>query len=362
MKLLYLIDTIYNSSGMERVLITKVNYLTRVYGYEITIVTTHEKGRPPFFPIDPRVQLLDLNVNTHLPFTIPLYVKRLKKVVEQIQPDIIISLCSKEIHHLQELPGDSVKMAEYHFSHQMHIIQGRFKRVRRLEESVGKLDCFVVLTKEDEAVWKQFTSKLVQIYNPSSFPEDGAAAELEASRCISGGRFEKQKNYKDMIRLWHIVHQKHPDWVLDLYGNGKHQRPIIRLIRELGLEAVVRLHPATKQMREEMLGSSAYLLTSLYEGFPMVLVETASVGLPCVAYRCPCGPGEFIQDGVDGFTAAPGAIEEMAAKLCRLIEDPQLRKTMGKNIRSKSQLYTEERIMPQWDALFKQLYASKHAE
>ena len=55
MKLLYLIDTIYNSSGMERVLITKVNYLTRVYGYEITIVTTHEKGRPPFFPIDPRV-------------------------------------------------------------------------------------------------------------------------------------------------------------------------------------------------------------------------------------------------------------------------------------------------------------------
>lgn len=355
MKLLYLIDTLWSSGGMERVLITKANALAERYAYDVLIVTTHQKGRQTFFPLSEKVRQLDLNVNTHLPLTMPLYLKRLSRVVEREQPDCIISLCGKEVHHLHRLPGKSLKMAEFHFSHETYRIKGQLRKLRALERTVSGLDCFVVLTREDEAAWKPFAPHLVQIYNPSSFPPDGACAALNNKRIISGGRFEKQKNYRDMIQAWDIVRRKHPDWTLELYGDGKRKKAISRLIARLGLDECIHLHPATRKMKEEMLEASAYLITSLYEGFPMVLVETASVGLPVVAYRCPCGPGEFIRSGEDGFTVAPGDIDGMAQSICTIIEDTPLRKEMGRRCREKAKDYTEERIIPRWDALFKSL-------
>ncbi len=362
MKLLYLIDTIYNSSGMERVLTTKANHLSREYGYDVTIVTSHQMGRAPFFPLDENVRHIDLHVNTHMPYAMPRYIKRLNWLLEREKPDFCISLCGKEVMLMDQIKTDAIKMAEFHFSHDTYAIKGQYKKLHNLERSVGKLDCFVALTKEDKEVWKQYCNHLEQIYNPTSYPTDGPTAQLDAKRCISAGRFERQKNYQDMIEVWKLVHEKHPDWKLDLFGDGK-KKPLIRqMIHRLGLQDSITIHSATKKLKEEMLGSSAYLMTSRFEGFPMVLVETAALGLPTVSYRCPCGPGEFIEDGVNGFTTEPGDIPGMADKICRLIEDEPLRKSMGRSIRAKSQDFTEEKIMPQWDALFCRLYQQKHAE
>ena len=105
MKLFYLADTIYSPAGMERVLITKANLLATRYGYDVTIVTNHQKGRPTFFPLDPHVKHIDLNVNTHLPWNMPRYMRRLKALVKAEKPDIVDSLCSKELTRLHELKG-----------------------------------------------------------------------------------------------------------------------------------------------------------------------------------------------------------------------------------------------------------------
>ncbi|MBO7510442.1 MAG: glycosyltransferase family 4 protein [Bacteroidales bacterium] len=358
MKLFYLLNTIYNSGGMERVLTLKANYLSRVYGYEIVIVTTHQKGRPSFFPIDGSIRHIDLDVNINLPFMMPRYVRRLNRLMEAERPDIVISLCYKDLLYLHKIKGECIKMAEFHFSHDTYRIKGQLRKMHRMEKAVAGLDCFVVLTQEDRQVWEPFCPHLEQIYNPSTFPVDGPLAPLEAKRFISGGRFEKQKNYQDMVRVWELVHHRHPDWVLDLYGCGKHKASVARLLKRLGLEDVIRLHPATGQMQQEMLGASGYLMTSLYEGFPMVLVECAAVGLPAVAWRCPCGPGEFIEDGKDGMTTEPGDIEGMAERICRLIEDEALRKKMGGLLREKAPNFSLERIMPQWDALFRRLVST----
>ena len=218
MKLFYLADTIYSPAGMERVLITKANLLATRYGYDVTIVTNHQKGRPTFFPLDPHVKHIDLNVNTHLPWNMPRYMRRLKALVKAEKPDIVDSLCSKELTRLHELKGlCKVVMGEFHFSHDTYVIKGQLRKLRAYEKAVAELDCFVVLTREDEKAWAPYCSRLEQIYNPAD-GTPGERAPLEAKRCISGGRFEKQKNYDDMVRVWKIVRQRHPDWTLDLYG------------------------------------------------------------------------------------------------------------------------------------------------
>ena len=160
MKLFYLVDTIYNSGGMERILTLKANYLSQVYGYEIVIVTTHQKGRPSFFPIDESVRHIDLNVNTHLPFTMPLYLRRLNRLIEAERPDIIISLCYKDLLYLHKIKGTCVKMAEFHFSHDTYRIKGQRRKLHRMEKAVAELDCFVVLTQEDKKVWQPFCKHL----------------------------------------------------------------------------------------------------------------------------------------------------------------------------------------------------------
>jgi Glycosyltransferase len=252
------------------------------------------------------VKHIDLNVNTHLPWNMPRYMRRLKALVKAEKPDIVDSLCSKELTRLHELKGlCKVVMGEFHFSHDTYVIKGQLRKLRAYEKAVAELDCFVVLTREDEKAWAPYCSRLEQIYNPAD-GTPGERAPLEAKRCISGGRFEKQKNYDDMVRVWKIVRQRHPDWTLDLYGNGKKKARTEALIRREGLEGSIVVHPATPRIKEEMMASSMYLMTSLFEGFPMVLVETAAIGLPCVCMTCPCGPAEFIEDGVSGMLAAPG--------------------------------------------------------
>ena len=359
MKIFYLANTIYNSAGMERVLITKANLLATQYGYEVVIVTNHQKGRPTFFPLDPHVRHIDLNVNTHMPWNMGRYMRKLKALIEVEKPDIVDSLGYDEFTHLHELKGlCKAVMVEFHFSHDTYIIKGKNRKLRGYEKAVGELDCFVVLTKEDQKAWEPYCNHIEQIYNPTSFIP-GELSPLEAKRCISGGRFQKQKNYDDMIRVWKKVHERHPDWTLELFGNGNKKSRTEAQIKREGLQDVVHIHPATTHIKEEMMASSMYLMTSLYEGFPMVLTETAAIGLPCVCFKCPCGPGEFIEDGVSGMLANPGDIDTMADKICTLIENPELRKSMGREIYKKAGDYTPDKILDQWDALFKRLAASK---
>ena len=359
MKIFYLANTIYNSAGLERVLILKANLLATKYGYEVVIVTNHQKGRPTFFPLDPRVRHIDLGVNIHMPWNMGRYMRALKDLIKKEKPDIVNSLVFREFTHLHKLRGlCPVIMAELHFAHDSYLVKGKRIRLRRYEKAAAGLDCFVVLTQEDKQTWSTYCSNLEQIYNPLTFTHTGLA-QLESNHAISAGRFDKQKNYASMVRVWKKVHERHPDWILDLYGNGTKKAKIVRLIRKEGLEDVIQVHPATSDIKSEMLKSSMYLMTSLYEGFPMVLLETAAIGLPCVCMRCPCGPSEFIEDGVNGMLADQGDIDTMAEKICTLIENPALRRSMGQAVNGKTADFSQEKILDQWDRLFKRLVASK---
>ena len=358
MKLFYLANTIYNSGGIERALFYKANMLATRFGYDVVIVTNHQKGRSTFFQLDPSVRHIDLDVNTNFPWNMGRYMRRLKALIQAEKPDIVDSFCYQELTRLHELKGlCKVVMAEFHFSHETYRIKGQTRKLRAYEKAVGALDCFVVLTKEDRKAWEPYCKHLEQIYNPAVYPTT-TLAQLEERRCISAGRLEKQKNYPEMIRAWKKVHLRHPDWELDLYGNGRQKSQIQRLIQQEGLEDVIHIHPATPAIREEMMRSSMYLMTSLYEGFPVVLAETASMGLPCVCTKCPCGPAEFIEDGVDGMLADQGDIDTLAEKICMLIEDPERRKEMGRKFAQKTNNLTPDIILQQWDQLFRRLVIS----
>jgi glycosyltransferase involved in cell wall biosynthesis len=103
------------------------------------------------------------------------------------------------------------------------------------------------------------------------------------------------------------------------------------------------------------LSGSIFVLSSRYEGFGMVLIEAMNCGLPVIAFDCDHGPSDIIINRVDGFLIEVGNLEDMAEKLCTLIESEQLRKEMGAKALENVKRYAKDEVMSLWINLFKQL-------
>jgi len=379
MKLLYFIPSLYNPGGMERVLTEKVNYLVDILGYDTTIVTTEQLGQTCFFPLSDEVKLINLNIDFNKHYNqnylvrniahykkLHLYKKDVQNIINNIKPDICISLCGKEIEFLYKLKNGIPKIAEIHFAMNIRkqFIMARKSgmfweivgniRTAQLKKSIKYLDHLVVLTSQDKKQWPKSFNNITHIPNPNPLKGDQMSA-VQNKRVIAVGKLDAQKGYDLLIEVWSIVAAKHPDWILDIYGQGEWQDFLYNKIKYLNLINKVNLKGISKNIEVEYLDSSIYVMSSRYEGFGMVLLEAMSCGLPVVSFDCQYGPGELIVDGENGFLIPPNDIKELADKLCFLIENLEIRKKMSIKAKEYSKKYEISKIMKQWDALFKSI-------
>jgi len=128
---------------------------------------------------------------------------------------------------------------------------------------------------------------------------------------------------------------------------------------DYGLEQQVRFMPPTKDMLSAYMSSSICVLTSRFEGFPVVLQEAMGCGIPCVSFNCPSGPRYIITDQEDGYLVRDGDIDGFAEKVCLLMEDEALRRRLGRQAKQSMARYGADVIMAQWRELFERLTKGK---
>lgn len=371
LRLVYLIPSIHNSGGMERVLCNKANWLVERAGYEVCIVTTDQKGRAPFFAFSPKIRCHDLGINYEDIQRLGtlgkikayfrkrrLHRERLEELLNQLKADIVISMFGAEISFFWKFHDGSRKIAEIHFSKdfRMHNYRKGFWwwvdwwRSKRDECYVRKLDKFVVLTHEDKGCWSH-QSNIEVIHNACPFVPS-KLADLTEKRAIAVGRFVPQKGFDMLIDAWNLVATRHSDWRLVIIGGGEEQNALQQQINCLGLTGTVELKASTPHIQEEYMQSSIFVLSSRLEGFGMVLVEAMSCGLPTVSFAC-SGPRDIIQHEKTGLLIPPEDMEALANGICRLIEDKDLRLRMGESAaQDVHEKFSMERIMRQWENLF----------
>ena len=309
--------------------------------------------------------------------------ERLSRVVEMLNPDVCVSLCGPEVRILPAVACGRPCVAEYHFSHDkfyrkyggIFMYPYAWLRTHMLERAVSEYDCMVTLTEHDLPIWKRHCRRVERIFNPVTTPP-GQVSRLAEKRMIAVGRLEDQKNFKDLVSAWSIVAERCPDWRLEIFGEGKLEHALRSQIARLGLTGSVILRGVVKDIASEYSNSSALLMTSLHEGFPLALVEASSFGLPLISYDCPTGPSEIIVDAGDGgdagnvpaatldqvagntpngYLVPVGDVRTLADRICRIASDDSLRLRLGAASKASSRRFTPETIISAWEHLFSSL-------
>lgn len=378
MTIAYCLPELLRAGGIERIITTKANYLAE-HGYEVHIITTDQGDVPPVYPLDERVQLHDLGLFYHKDNDLGRYkrmlaqiekrkrhARALEQVLRQIGAEVTISTFFHEASILPTLKDGSRKVLELHSSKfrriAMYPPEAKLMRLYgRLmtyldERIVRKYDRFVVLTEEDKGYWGDIKG-IRQIPNACPLPI-ATAEELPAERektLLAVGRYVYGKNFERLIQLWPELKRQHPEWKLEIFGDGFLRPMYNELIEKLGIGDSVVLHRTTSDLRPHYLRSSLFVMLSEWEGLPMAMLEAEASGLPIVSYACPTGPRDIIGQGEQGILIPQGDEAELTRVLSRLMGDEATRQRMERAALSDAQRFTLERVIQSWTQLFAEL-------
>ena len=318
MKLVYCIASVYNPGGMERVLLNKLRWWLRRGDCELLVVTTDQQGRPPFYEFPPEVRMVDLGINYTedlgrgaLAHTLAylrkrrLHRKALTELLMREKADFVISLFPSESSFIPRIKDGSRKILELHFNKQFRLQYNR-KGLMGLADRIRM--------RMDE--------RLVR-------------------------RFDR------LLDAWALIPEElRKTWRLDIFGQGEWEQLLKDRILQLGIADSARINAPTSHIFEEYAASDFLVMTSHYEGFPMVMIEAMACGVPAVSFDFLCGPRDIIAPGLNGIIVSEGDIPALAAEMQRLMEDPARLENMSAQARKISEAYSEDAVMGRWNLYF----------
>lgn len=357
-------------------MLNKIRWMVERLGWEVMIVTTDQKGRPPFYPILEGVRMVDLGINysddndKHPLRKIAGYLrrrrlhkKRLTQLLMRERADVVVSLYPSESSFIPDIPDGSRKVLELHFCKFFRLQYGRHgllgwidrRRTRQDEDIVRRFDRFVVLTHEDRGYWGEMPN--ITVIPNAALPMGEHRSTGERKRIIAVGRLDHQKGFDRLLQAWKLVQEarRYDGWRLDIFGQGEWRDMLENFIRNNGMETTARVNAPTKDIAAEYADSAMLVMSSHYEGFPMVMIEAMACGLPVVTFDFKCGPKDIIRDGRNGILVPNDDIAALAQGMMRMMDDDDARRRMSDEARKVVDEYSEERVMGMWKELFEDL-------
>ena len=215
------------------------------------------------------------------------------------------------------------------------------------------MDNIVVLTNNDAKRFN-FIKKVICIPNSISF-ETNQFANYDKKTFLACGRLTNQKGFDLLIQAAVFIKEKLPDWTIQIYGNGEDKEKLNNSIKEKGLENFVYINEPVNNIKDIYSNSSIYLLSSRFEGLPMVLLESQASGLPGVCFNCPEGPSDVIIEGENGCLIPMFDIESFANKSIQIAINKELWMKMTENSKKLSERFSPENIYIKWESLIQTL-------
>ena len=211
------------------------------------------------------------------------------------------------------------------------------------------------MCQTDLKKWSRWCKNVTYIYNPLTIQTE-YVSDCVNKKVIAVGRLHKQKGFDYLIDAWKYVYLKHSDWILEIYGEGNLRSTLQTQIDKNGLSNVVLLKGKTDNIVSKYVESSIFVLSSRDEAFGLVITEAEVCGLPIVTFDCPSAPAELVENGINGYVVKMGDVKSLAAKICVLIENEDLRKRMGEESIYVARKFDVKVICEQWKLLYDMVY------
>lgn len=352
MRICFVIPGLSNSGGMERVMSQIVNYVAEKKNDELHLVMYGAGCEKLFFDIPNKVTIhtpeFKFSENNRLLYSIKA-LKFVRKTVKEISPDTILSF--------GEIWNHFVLLALYGLKYPIYISDRcrPNKSFGRLHDTLRKWlypksTGLIAQTEKAKQIYlTQFKhDNIVVIGNPIRQIEDRGI--VRDNIVVSVGRLIDTKNFDQLIEIFASI--KAPEWKLIIVGGDalkqRNSVSLQRIISEHGLTDRVILAGQQKDVESYLLKSKIFAFTSSSEGFPNVIGEAMSAGLPVVAYDCIAGPSDMVIDGENGFLIPLFDQSSFKQRLSQLIKDESLRNKMGHCAKLSICRFGEEVITEQY--------------
>lgn len=373
MKALFFLHSLANFAGIERVMCDKMNYMAQ-QGHDVTLVT-YEQGKHPYsFPLNNPIHCINIEncrfftlYRYHHPIRLwkmmkmkRLFKQKFHRLVVDVRPDVIITVSNAGdfMNEVMTAPYGR-KIVEAHGAYPAimasNTILGRCKNYL-YRQAIRKTDMMITLTNSDKYYWDKIVKKVLVVPNPITFYCDTVnGIERKKGRILCVARLEPQKRIDRLIIAFNLIATKFPEWYVDVFGAGVEQDNFRNMINSLGLPNRIHLNQPTTDIKKEYQTSQMLVLSSDYEGFPLVLLEAMACGLPCVSTRCPFGPSEIIEDGYTGLLCDLNS-NDLAAKMEWMITHETERKQMGIKAHDAAAKYRKDVVMKMWEKAYEEAY------
>ena len=274
-----------------------------------------------------------------------------QKEIERIQPDVIIN------SHYELLDGISetyLKKTIMHFHTSFGQVKGNRSYIKTFQKYQSQISTFVWLTEQTkkEAIEFGFQNSKC-IYNPISFSET-RSADLKRKKVIFIGRLSEEKRIPLAIECFReVVHEnKLDDWMFEIYGSG----PLVdKIMEEIKNDKQVQYKGQTDEVNEVLLDSSLLILTSAFEGMPLVVLEANECGVPSLIYDFGESSREVVVDGVTGIIVPQDNKELFKANLKEMMCETEIREKYGPACKKFAKEFALETIGKKWIELFEEM-------
>ncbi|PJN05766.1 glycosyl transferase [Streptomyces sp. CB01635] len=382
MQISFLIHNAYGIGGTIRTTYNLANTLAEQHDVEVVSVLRHRDD--PVFRPDPRVRvrhLVDIRKGTpgyeggspeyRTPATTfpraegrydqynALTDRRIAEHLRAVDADVVVGTRpGLNVHLARQTRRGPLRVGQEHLTLDSHPTALR----RQLRAVYPRLDALTTTTEADARAYRaKMRLPGVRIEAvPNPVPAPGVEpADGSGKWVVAAGRLAPVKRYDLLVRAFDQVRAERPDWRLRIYGSGKQKDKLRALIDDLGLYNHVFLMGPAHPIEPEWAKGSIAAVTSSLESFGMTIVEAMRCGLPVVATDCPHGPGEIIDNGVDGRLVEVGNVEAISGGLLELINNDALRARMASAALKDSERFDPAHIAERYESLFGSLTARR---
>ena len=298
------------------------------YFPDVYVLSCLQKERP--IVLKSQVRYL----HTHIPVSLSVWnrlrmMRDIRNTVKELSPDIVCAFTS-EISTLSRFATIGINTRFLSAERgDPYTLPWKWKILTRF--AYGLSDACIFQLKDARDFYnKKIQRKSYIIPNPFLLPCRVEPYYGERRKTIVGaGRFQPEKGFDILIEAFALVNKKFPEFKLIIYGEGPLLKDYKEQIKRHQIEDKVVFPGYVQNVAEVIRQDGIFVLPSLYEGIPNVLIEALSVGIPSVATNCsPGGPDFLMENGKRGIITPIGDSTAMANAITRLIEDKDLYQQM----------------------------------